>query len=78
MPQWARVFVLLAGMIAWLAMIGVSLFLQQIPSAVLIGFPAGLWLALAGTSTIGRRSGQNAEVPVEPPAAPTDREGGTA
>lgn len=69
MPQWARVFTLLVGMLAWLAIVIVSLFLQQIPSAVVIGFPAGLWLALAGGSSIARRrEGSAAEV------AATDRE----
>lgn len=55
MPQWARLFVLLVGMLAWLAMVGVSLWLKQIPSAVLIGFPAALWLALSGGDTIARK-----------------------
>lgn len=55
MPQWARLFVLLVGMLAWLAMVGVSLWLRQIPSAVLIGFPAALWLALSGSDTIARK-----------------------
>jgi hypothetical protein len=55
MPQWARLFVLLVGMLAWLAMVGVSLWLKQIPSAVLIGFPAALWLALSGGDSIARR-----------------------
>lgn len=55
MPQWARLFVLLVGMLAWLAMVTVSLWLKQIPSAVLIGFPAALWLALSGGDTIARK-----------------------
>lgn len=55
MPQWARLFVLLVGMLAWLAMVAVSLWLKQIPSAVLIGFPAALWLALSGGDTIARK-----------------------
>jgi len=55
MPQWARLFVLLVGMLAWLAMVVVSLWLKQIPSAVLIGFPAALWLALSGGDTIARK-----------------------
>jgi len=57
MPLWARLFVLLVGMLAWLAMVGVSLWLKQIPSAVLIGFPAALWLALSGGDTIARKRG---------------------
>jgi hypothetical protein len=55
MPLWARLFVLLVGMLAWLAMVGVSLWLKEIPSAVLIGFPAALWLALSGGDSISRK-----------------------
>lgn len=55
MPAWARVFVLLVGMSAWLGMVVVSLWLKQIPSAVIVGFPAALWLAISGGSTIARR-----------------------
>lgn len=55
MPQWAKLFVLLTGMGAWLAIVVVSLFLRQIPGAVIIGFPAGLWLALSGGNTIARK-----------------------
>jgi cobalamin biosynthesis protein CobD/CbiB len=67
-PTWARTFVLLAGMIAWLAIVGVSLFLQQIPSAVIVGFPAALWIALAGSNSIARR---RAEQTTDEPAAET-------
>lgn len=63
MPQWARLFVLLVGMLAWLAMVGVSLWLKQIPSAVLIGFPAALWLALSGGDTIARKRASNRQAP---------------
>jgi type VI protein secretion system component VasK len=66
-PTWARTFVLLAGMIAWLAIVGVSLFLQQIPSAVIVGFPAALWIALAGSNSIARRRANASED--EPAAA---------
>lgn len=77
MPRWAGTFMLLAGMIAWLSMVAVSLWLKQIPSAILIGFPAGLWLALSRTSTITRRGEQNDQAPtdVEPAA---DQEGDPA
>ena len=61
MPQWARLFVLLVGMFAWLGIVIVSLFLKQIPGAVLIGFPAGLWLALSGGNTIARKRAQRAK-----------------
>jgi hypothetical protein len=72
MPQWARLFVLLVGMLAWLAMVGVSLWLKQIPSAVLIGFPAALWLALSGGDTIARKRASTRR----PPKA--DKEGDRA
>jgi hypothetical protein len=55
MPSWARTFVLLTGMTAWLAIVGVSLWLGQIPSAVVVGFPPVLWTALAGVNTITRK-----------------------
>jgi len=42
-------------MIAWIAIVAVSLFLRQIPSAVIVGFPAALWIALAGGNSIARR-----------------------
>jgi hypothetical protein len=55
MPRWARTFVLLTGMLVWVVMVGVSLWLKQIPGAILVGFPAGLWVALNGRSTIARK-----------------------
>jgi hypothetical protein len=55
MPPWARTFVLLTGMLAWVAMVAVSLWLKQIPGAILVGFPAGLWVALNGRSTIAKK-----------------------
>jgi hypothetical protein len=70
MPSWARVFVLLTGMLAWLAIVGVSLFMQQIPSAVIVGFPAALWLALSGASTIARGRANQDEDPAAVEAAP--------
>jgi len=79
MPTWARVFVLLTGMIAWLAIVAVSLFMQQIPSAVIVGFPAALWIALAGASSIGRgRADQTDEEPAAVASAATDQEGDPA
>jgi len=79
MPQWARVFVLLTGMLAWLAIVGVSLWIKQIPSAVIVGFPAALWLALAGSNSIATRRAQPDEEPAaiagDPAAGP---EGDTA
>lgn len=76
MPAWARVFVLLTGMIAWLAIVVVSLFLQQIPSAVVIGFPPALWIALAGGNSIARRRATRDEPATAP--ATTDQEGDRA
>lgn len=79
MPQWARLFVLLVGMLAWLAMVAVSLWMQQIPSAVIVGFPAALWLALSGGDTIARkraRSTRTGKAAVK--AVKTDEEGDRA
>ena len=61
MPQWARVLVLFLGMVGWIAIVAVSLLLEQIPSAMIVGFPAALWLALAGGSTIARRGANQDE-----------------
>ncbi len=61
MPQWAKVFVLLMGMFAWLGIVIVSLWLKQIPGAVIVGFPAGLWLALSGGNTIARKRAERAK-----------------
>lgn len=61
MPQWAKLFVLLMGMFAWLGIVVVSLWLKQIPGAVIIGFPAGLWLALSGGNTIARKRAERAK-----------------
>jgi hypothetical protein len=71
-PQWSRIFVLLTGIVAWLAIVAVSLWLKQIPSAVIVGFPAGLWIALKGQSTIAARRTNDDEPAAEPAA--TDRE----
>ena len=77
MPQWARLFVLLVGMLAWVAMVAVSLWMQQIPSAVLVGFPAALWLALSGGDTIARKRARSARTAKVTKAAEiaTDEEG---
>lgn len=76
MPQWTRIFVLLTGIIAWIAMVAVSLWLKQIPSAVLIGFPAGLWIALRGASSISRERAETTR-PADDVAA-TETEGDRA
>lgn len=73
MPQWSRIFVLLTGISAWLGIVVVSLWMREIPSAVIVGFPAGLWIALRGTSTLGGRQSDD-EPPARQPAA-GDREG---
>jgi len=75
MPRWASTFVLLVGMTAWLAIVGVSLWIKKIPDAWIIGFPAALWLALTGESRISRRRA-NRDEPAAVEAA-TDREGDT-
>ncbi len=68
MPLWARVSTLLVGMIGWVAMVAVSLWLRQIPSAVIVGFPADLWLAVAGGSKIAQNR--------TPADQPSDDQGG--
>lgn len=73
LPKWARTFMLLTGMLAWLAIVGVSLLLKKIPDAWIIGFPAALWLALTGESRIGRRRASQSE-PAAVEAA-TEQEG---
>jgi hypothetical protein len=55
MPQWAKLFVLLVGMLMWVGIVAVSLWLKQIPGAVVIGFPAGLWVALSSGTTIAKK-----------------------
>lgn len=70
MPRWARTFVLLAGMLAWLAIVAVSLLIRSIPDAWVIGFPAALWVALTGESRISRR---RTSTDADEPAAATDR-----
>ncbi len=76
MPQWARVFVLLSGMLAWVAIIAISLWLQEIPSPMIVGFPAALWLALSGADSIARRRAQSGEeTPAVVDGATTDEEG---
>lgn len=77
MPRWAQVFVLLTGMAAWLAMVAVSLLMKEIPSAVLIGFPAGLWIALNRGNTIARRRAAARRVSRAPESA-ADEEGDPA
>lgn len=76
MPQWAKLFVLLLGMVTWVAIIAVSLWLKQIPGAVLIGFPAGLWVALSGGTTIARKRARKARAAAE--VSTTDKEGDAA
>lgn len=75
MPRWARTFVLITGMIVWVGIVAGSLWLKQIPSAVIVGFPAALWIALTGQSTISRKRAQRNETAIEPP---TDQEGDPA
>lgn len=76
MPKWASTFVLLVGMLAWLAIVAVSLWIKKIPDAWIIGFPAALWLALTGESRIARRRANQSEPAAE--LAATDREDDSA
>lgn len=78
MPQWARNLVLLVGMVGWIAIVAVSLLLEQIPSAMIVGFPAALWLAIAGGSTIARRGANQTEDPEAVEAAAAEQDGDAA
>jgi hypothetical protein len=78
MPQWARLLVLLLGMITWVAIVAVSLWLRQIPGAVLIGFPAGLWVALSSGTTIARKRAAKAARAAAEIASSTDKESDSA
>ncbi len=69
MPQWARHLVLLISMLGWIAIVAKSLLLEEIPSAMIVGFPAALWLALAGGSTIARNRANQGDDPAALDAA---------
>lgn len=71
MPRWAKTFVLLTGMLMWVAMIGATIWLKQPFGTLLVGFPAGLWYALTRRSTISEepaQSGQAVQKTTEDPA----------
>lgn len=74
MPPWARTFVLLIGMVGWLIMMVGMLLTHQPITAALIGFPAGLWIALNRRSSIARKRARKTldKTPDDKP------EGGTA
>lgn len=61
MPSWARTFVLLTGMLVWVAMIGATIWLKQPFGTLLVGFPAGLWIALNRRSTISEEPAQSGQ-----------------
>ena len=65
MPSWARTFVLLTGMLVWVAMVGATIWLKQPFGTLLVGFPAGLWFALNRRSTITEESDSPAVTPTE-------------
>jgi hypothetical protein len=77
MPTWARTFVLIIGTMAWLAIVAVSLWLQQIPSAMIVGFLPALWLALSGRNSI-TQDGASQDETVTPPEQPAARQEGPA
>ena len=54
MPGWAKTFVLVIGTLSWVSIVAVSLRLEQIPSAMIVGFLPALWLALSGRSSVAR------------------------
>lgn len=55
MPRWLKVSVLLVGMLGWLVMVVGSLWLRQMPSAFVVGFPAGLWMAVSRADSLARK-----------------------
>lgn len=55
MPRWVKVSVLLVGMLGWLVMVIGSLWLRQMPSAFVVGFPAGLWMAVSRADSLARK-----------------------
>lgn len=74
MPAWAKTFVLITGTLAWLAIVAVSLWLRQIPSAMIVGFLPALWLALAGRNSITQDGAPQQEESAAAGAA-TEQEG---
>lgn len=73
MPTWAKTFVLITGTLVWVAIVAVSLWLQQIPSAMVVGFLPALWLALAGRNNMTQDGATQDTPPAE--VAATEQEG---
>ena len=68
MPMWAKAFVLIVGTLSWVAIVVVSLRLEQIPSAMVVGFLPALWLALAGRNGATQDEEQQPEDSATPSA----------
>lgn len=75
MPAWAKTFVLIIGTLTWVGIVVVSLRLEQIPSAMVVGFLPALWLALAGRNTMPQDGAQPEETAQPPAAGAADQEG---
>lgn len=75
MPAWAKTFVLIIGTLTWVGIVIVSLRLEQIPSAMVVGFLPALWLALAGRNTMPQDGAQSEQTATPPAATPENQEG---
>jgi hypothetical protein len=53
-PEWTKVLTLIVGLAAWSATVIVTFVQGNIPDLGILGFPAGLILALAPPIRIGR------------------------
>lgn len=47
MPQWLKNLVMLVVLIAWLSVVGFSLYKGELPNAAVLGIPAAVVVALA-------------------------------
>jgi len=54
-PQWLKTLVMLVVLLAWLAVVTVTLLRGQLPDAAVLGIPAAVVIALAPPVAIGRR-----------------------
>ena len=55
MPQWLRNLTLLVGLSVWVLVVVASLVKGELPDAILLGVPGGLFLALAPPRIGGSR-----------------------
>lgn len=60
-PDWAKIFTLIVGLLGWLATIAATLLQGKIPDIGTLGIPAALILALAPPIRIGRNRAEPEE-----------------